>query len=227
MKKLILEIHSGEGGEDARQFMKELYNVYRKYSSTCGFVFECIEESKSKISCIIEGKGVEDKFSLESGLHKVQRVSKTEQKGRRHTSIVAVAVLPYLTQKETNYPDRDFRIERITGQGPGGQKRNTSNKTVRITHLPTGLSAISGLKSQAKNTDNAMAVLLNRLQEIEDAKFNQKQSDKRMQQLSTRGRGSCIRNYMFHKGVVKDDRVGSFKIKKIMAGHLDLIYKGR
>jgi peptide chain release factor 1 len=159
-------------------------------------------------------------------LHKIQRVPPTENKGRRHTSIVAVAILPYVTQRELNIPDSEFKIEFKSGTGAGGQHRNKTKNCAFITHVPTGITAFCGSRSKHRNTEDAMAVVLSRIKEKRDKAFHQREMNARLDQIGNAGRGSCIRNYMFHKGVVKDSRIdGNFKIKKIMSGNLEEIYK--
>ena len=112
---------------------------------------------------LAEGKDVAKKLSLEPGIHRVQRVPPTEHKGRRHTSTLAVAVLPYVDALEYQVDMSEFDIDCYRGGGPGGQHRNTTNTNVKITHKPTGLSACANTKSQHRNRQLALSVLIGRI----------------------------------------------------------------
>ena len=185
------------------------------------------DHSESLIVLSISGSKVKDKFKLESGTHRVQRVPPTETKGRRHTSTIAVAVLDVIPSYECEYPDHEFRIDVFRSKGNGGQSVNTTDSAVRVTHIPTGVMACSFLKSQQQNKLLAKSVVLNRLREHNENAVNAKHNNKRKKQIGNMGRGGAfVRNYNFIDSRVTDSRVKKkFRPKDIMSGNLDLIYK--
>jgi len=185
------------------------------------------DASDSSHILLIEGKNVIKNLSLEAGIHRVQRIPPTESKGRRHTSTIAVAVVPYVTQKELKIPQNELKIDISFGSGPGGQHRNTTCSAVRVTHKPTKITAYScANRSQHKNKENAMNVVLSRLMEKKNAKESKEINQKRQEDIGNKGRGSRVRVYDFLRGFVNDERVkGNFAIKKIMKGDLGDIYK--
>ena len=168
---------------------------------------------------------MEKKFSMESGIHRVQRVPPTEKKGRRQTSTVAVAVIPCPPEMGCDIPHKDLRVETVRGQGPGGQHRNTSENAVKITHVPTGTTAYCDGRSQYRNKQNAMAVLSARLLETKEREASEEENSSRKSQIGDMGRGSRVRTYNLFRGFVKDERIGKkFKPDNILSGQLDLIY---
>jgi len=190
--------------------------------SCSGSVFSI---SDSTIVAKISGDKVWEKFRLESGIHRVQRTPPTESKGRRHTSTIAVAVLPFRTLEETEYPESEFKIECVCGQGPGGQHRNRNMTAVKITHLPTKVNAYADGRSQHSNKQSAMAVLLGRLREKDVGRYKERMNQERSEQFDGLGRGTRTRTYNFIRNKVIDERAKKkFPIREIMDGKLDLIY---
>lgn len=185
------------------------------------------DASESSHVLLIEGKNVKESLALESGIHRVQRIPPTESRGRRHTSTIAVALVPYITDKEINIPKNELQIDVAFGSGPGGQHRNKTASAVRVTHRPTKITAYSCAdRSQHKNKEYAMNVVLSRLAEKINSKQSNSVNKKRKQDIGNKGRGSRVRVYDFLRGVVKDERVnGNFDIKKIMKGDLGDIYR--
>jgi len=183
--------------------------------------------SASLIVLSISGSNVKKKFRLESGTHRVQRVPPTENKGRRHTSTVAVAVLDYTPSYECQYPDHEFKFDCFIGSGPGGQHRNKTETAVKCTHIPTGVTATSQTKSQYRNKESSKAVVIARLNGAYNESANSKENGSRKAQIGNMGRGGAfIRNYNFIDSRVTDSRVDKkFRPKDIMSGNLDLIYK--
>jgi len=157
----------------------------------------------------------------------VQRVPPTESKGRRHTSRIAVAVLDVPSCDNTNsFPESEFRFDFFCGQGPGGQHRNKNMTTVRCTHEPSGITAISNTKSQYTNRRNAKDAVLAKLCDIRDGFSHRTINASRQGQIGSMGRGTRVRTYNFTDGVVRDERTKkSFRIKDIMSGKLELIYR--
>lgn len=188
--------------------------------------WSAFDASKSSCIFLISGDDVFKKFYLESGIHRVQRVPDTEHNGRRHTSTLAIAVLPYEAADEKNYRREDFKIEATTGQGPGGQHRNRNLTAIKITHIPTGLTAYSDTKSQHRNKQNAMAVLVARLREQDQSQKHEEVNAERGEQIRDMGRGTRVRTYNFIRSKVTDERrKKKFRTKDIMDGKLELIYK--
>jgi len=185
------------------------------------------DASLSSILYLAEGKNVAQKFSLESGIHRIQRVSPTESKGRRHTSTIAVAVLPYTERYEYQIDMSEFNIECYCGGGPGGQHRNTTNSNVKITHKPTGLSACANTKSQHRNKQLALSILISRIEDLGKGLSKEEYNKKRREQIQDKGRSAGkVRTYNFIESNVRDERIRkTFRTKDILKGRLSLIYQ--
>jgi peptide chain release factor 1 len=182
-------------------------------------------QSTSSFTLLISGKNVAQKFSLESGIHRVQRCPPTENKGRRHTSTMAVAVMPYVEYNEYQLDMSEFTIECYCGGGPGGQHRNTTNSNVKIIHKPTGLTSCANTKSQHRNKQIALSVLVGRINEASNKVDSESYSKEVKSQIRDTGRGTRIRTYNFIESRVKDERVSKkFRTQDIMKGKLTLIY---
>lgn len=150
----------------------------------------------------------------------------TENKGRRHTSTVAVAVMPCDENAEVRINDADLRISRVVGQGPGGQHRNKNATAIRITHVPTGITACSDSRSQHRNLQIAKQVIAARLADRKAGQKHTQRNKERSSQIGDMGRGMRVRTYSFTNGVVYDERVNKkFRIDNIMKGGLGKIYK--
>ena len=189
-------------------------------------VWSIFDASESSHILLIEGNSVKSNLILESGIHKITRIPPTENRGRRHTSMVAVALISYITEKEFKIPQNELQIEVSIGHGPGGQHRNKTESAVKITHKPTKITAYCcSDRSQHKNRENALNVVISRLKERDIEKRHQSINQKRKEDLGDKGRGSRVRVYDFLRGVVKDERLSNnFDIKKIMKGNLDVLY---
>lgn len=184
------------------------------------------EFSNSHFLLLVSGNNIKEQFKLESGIHRVQRCPPTEVNDRRHTSTIAVAVLPCLSEEEMKIPQYELKMEFVRGSGPGGQHRNKTETGVRITHIPTGITAYSNTRSQYSNRKNAMAVLMARLNEVRKLKNNTDINERRKEQIRDMGRGVRVRTYNFIQDRTSDERVGKqFRTSDIMKGKLDLIYK--
>ncbi|PIM95452.1 Peptide chain release factor 1 [Candidatus Hodgkinia cicadicola] len=228
----ILELRSGIGGQESNIFVEQLLKMYYKFAikNNWGFEIQDINKSSSEgireVRVKILGLGIGSWIVNECGVHRIQRVPKTETKGRIHTSTVSVVGLPILNDDYSSLIKRkDLRIETMRSTGAGGQHVNTTDSAVRITHLPTGISAMSSLKSQHRNKANA---LLNLKTKIEKNIIYLKKANQtliRSNQISWSIRTAKIRTYNFIRDIVIDHRLGvTIKgIAKILNGNLEII----
>lgn len=214
-KNIILEIRAGAGGDEASLFAEELFRGYTHYASSLGWKVEMLSFSEGNVGgakeiiASISGESVFSKLKYESGVHRVQRVPKTEAAGRIHTSTVTVAVIPEVEINEIKIPMSDVRIETMRSQGSGGQSVNRTESAVRVVHLPTGLDVkCQEGKSQSANRERAFQILQAKLQQIEDDKARQQASDVRLEQIGTGDRSERIRTYNFPQTRITDHRIG-------------------
>jgi peptide chain release factor 1 len=229
-KNVILEVRAGTGGEEAALFAQELFRMYNRYVERKGWKLEILDMSESELGGLreviatIEGKNAYSRLRYESGVHRVQRVPKTEASGRIHTSTATIAVLPEAEDVEVDINEKDLRIDRFCSTGPGGQSVNTTYSAIRITHLPSGLVVqCQDEKSQHKNKAKALRVLRSRLLDIAQREQHESIAKDRRTQIGTGDRSEKIRTYNFPQSRVSDHRINStiHQIESFMDGNLD------
>ena len=228
-KNAIVEIRAGTGGLEASLFCADLFRMYEKVCSKKKWQIEIINISKSEaggfkeVIFSVNGNDIYSYLKYESGVHRVQRIPKTETQGRVHTSAATVAVLPEAEEVDIQIKESDLRIDVFRAGGPGGQSVNTTDSAVRITHIPTGVVVSQqDEKSQHKNKAKALKILRSRVYEAEKRKKDQERSDNRRNQIGSGDRSERIRTYNFPQGRVTDHRINLtlHKLDEFLSGEI-------
>lgn len=231
-KNIILEIRPAAGGDEAALFTDELFRAYSKYALNQGWKVELMSVTPGNVGGMkevvagITGEKVFSKLKYESGVHRVQRVPKTEAQGRVHTSTVTVAVLPEAEEVEVKINQNDLKIDVCRSSGAGGQHVNTTDSAVRITHLPSGIVIFCQEgRSQHSNRDRAMKILYSRLLAQQEEKSIREASEARLAQIGTGDRSERIRTYNFPQSRITDHRIGLtiHSINEVMNGTFENI----
>jgi peptide chain release factor 1 len=228
-KNAVVEIRAGTGGDEASIFAGDLYRMYLKFCETKGWRIEPVSATEGTVGGYKEvifdviGDGVYGQLKYESGVHRVQRVPKTETQGRVHTSAASIVILPEADEFDVDVKDSDIRKDTFCSSGPGGQSVNTTYSAVRLTHIPTGIVvSCQDQKSQIKNYEKALIVLRTRIFEREYKKYLDEISSKRKTMVSTGDRSAKIRTYNFPQGRVTDHRIGLtlYNLQSIIDGDI-------
>lgn len=228
----IMEIRAGTGGDEAGIFCGDLFGMYRYFIESKGWKIELIDLSEAnqggykEIVFEVQGNGAYGTLKFESGVHRVQRVPKTEAQGRVHTSAASVAVLPIIEEvdKEIVIHPNDLRIDIYRSGGKGGQNVNKVETAVRLTHLPTGIVVqCQDERSQLKNREKAMKVLKSRLYELRKREQDSQIASKRKSMVGSGDRSEKIRTYNFPQNRMTDHRIGLtiYNLDGIMKGDLE------
>ena len=231
-KNVVLEIRAGAGGDEATLFAEEIFSMYVRYAESRRWTIDTTDVSRSEVGgikeviALIEGDRVFSRMKFESGVHRVQRVPKTEAQGRIHTSAVTVAVMPEAEEVEVEIGDKELRIDTFCSSGPGGQSVNTTQSAVRITHIPTQIVVqCQDQKSWHKNKARAMQVLRSRLYDRMQREQHEARAAERKGLVGSGDRSEKIRTYNFPQSRVTDHRIGLtvHNLGEVLRGDLDVV----
>lgn len=231
-RNIYLEIRAGAGGDESSLFAEDLFKMYSRYAESKRWQVELLSASYSDVGGFkelvikISGNKVYSHLKYEMGVHRVQRVPKTESMGRVHTSTCTVAVLPEIDDVEVDIKKEDLKIDVFRASGPGGQSVNTTDSAVRITHIPTGVVVVcSDEKSQHKNKAKALRELNSRILAAEQEKQAAETSANRKSQVGTGDRSEKIRTYNFPQSRITDHRIGLTiqQLDTVLSGKMDLL----
>ncbi len=235
-KDAILEVKSGEGGEESALFAGDLLRMYTRYAEQRGWRTELLDATESdlggykSVTLAVKAKGSpapgQAPYALlkfEGGVHRVQRVPVTESQGRVHTSAAGVLVMPEAEQVDVTLDENDLRVDVFRSSGPGGQSVNTTDSAVRITHLPSGIVvSCQNEKSQLQNKEQALRILRSRLLAAAQEAADAEASEARRSQVRTVDRSERIRTYNFPENRISDHRTGykSYNLDQVLDGDL-------
>lgn len=228
----VLEVRAGVGGEEAALFASELGHMYQAYAESQGWQVRVLYESKTDLGGYKEaafelrGLGVYEKLRYEQGVHRIQRVPATEKSGRVHTSTASVAILPIRKKHKFELNPADIEWEFSRAGGAGGQNVNKVETAARAIHKPTGLDARSQAeRSQAANRERALAVLMAKLESLQEEEEAKKHAAARAEQIGSGDRSEKIRTYNVLQDRVTDHRIKEdwHNLPKIFAGSIDPI----
>lgn len=236
---VLLEVKSGEGGEESALFAADLARMYIRYAERHGWNVTVLDETTSDLggykdatlaiaSKANSASGVWERLKFEGGVHRVQRVPVTESQGRVHTSAAGVLVYPEPEEVEqVQIDESDLRIDVYRSSGKGGQGVNTTDSAVRITHLPTGIVVTcQNERSQLQNKTRALQVLAARLQAMAEEQALADASADRASQIRTVDRSERIRTYNFPENRIADHRIGykAHNLDQVLDGDMEALF---
>ena len=233
--EIILEVRAGAGGDEASLFARNLADMYEKFSDSKGWEWYKNNISENGIggykeaTFTVKGKGVYELLRFETGVHRVQRVPTTEKSGRVHTSTASVAILPVRKKRDFEVDPSEIKMEFSRSGGAGGQNVNKVETAVRVIHIPTGIDVrCTEERTQLKNREKAMEILMAKLEREQEEKEAKKSADMRREQIGTGDRSEKIRTYNILQDRITDHRIKKswYGIDKVFSGNLDQIIEG-
>ncbi len=234
-QSVIVEIRAGTGGDEAGLFARDLYRMYSRYATSQGWGQKVLDSNMSDIGGYKEivfelaGPGAFDQMQYEGGVHRVQRIPKTEKQGRVHTSTITIAVLKKPNQREAiHISPGDLKIDTYKASGPGGQYVNKTESAIRITHKPTGIVVTSqSERNQLQNKENAMNILAAKLLQQQEEADLSKLTEARKEQIGWAKRAEKTRTYNFPQNRITDHRINKswHNLETIIDGKMDPVFK--
>ena len=233
-QSVIIEIRAGTGGDEAGLFVRDLHRMYSKYATSQGWGQKILDSNQSDIGGYKEivfeftGPGVFDLMQYESGVHRVQRIPKTEKQGRVHTSTVTIAILEKPQKMDITINPSDLRIDTYRSSGAGGQYVNKTESAIRITHKPSGLVVTCQTeRSQGQNKEVAMGLLAARLLKAQQEADSSKLTEARRAQIGWAKRSEKTRTYNYPQNRITDHRIEKswHNLEDIVDGNMEPIFK--
>jgi peptide chain release factor 1 len=233
-QSVIIEMRAGTGGDEAGLFVRDMHRMYTKYAQTQGWGQKILDANQSDIGGYKEivfeltGPDAYNQMQYESGVHRVQRIPKTEKQGRVHTSTITVAILEKPQKMDININPNDLRIDTYRSSGAGGQYVNKTESAIRITHKPSGLVVTSQTeRSQLQNKENALSLLAARLKQAQEESDMSKLTEARREQIGWAKRAEKTRTYNFPQNRLTDHRIGKswHNLEDIIDGNLEPVVK--
>jgi peptide chain release factor 1 len=231
-KNAVVEVRAGAGGDEASIFAGDIFRMLTKYCEHKGWKVDVVDYNEGtnggykEIQFEVSGEEVYGTLKYEAGVHRVQRVPQTETQGRVHTSAATVMVFPEAEEFDIEVNPKEVRVDYFCSSGPGGQSVNTTYSAVRLTHEPTGIVAqCQDQKSQHKNKEKAFRVLRSRLYEMELAKKQAEDAEKRGSMVTSGDRSAKIRTYNYSQSRVTDHRINLtlYDLDNIINGDIEKI----